>query len=1088
MLSVLAYRSRPWLAACAAVLALGADARKGQRVSGPMAARAFPGDVFEAHVSPDGTRVVFRADAETDGAGELYSAPLDGSAAPLRLNAPIVTGGTLRGFRIAPDSERVVFWGDLATDDKFEVFSAPIDVGSAQVKLNAPLDPGGDVVITTLDPGVRISPDSSRVVYLASSAAGVHELYSVPIDASAPAVKLNGPLAAGGDVGLFLSTDVPFLPGFEVGPDSLRVVYLADQDTDGLRELYSVPLHGGPATKLNHPIPLGSYVGSQSPDLGTGYRISPDGQRVTYLVKYSTQELFSVPIDGSLPAVKLNATLPSPSSRVQADYRISADSTRVVYRADQTSYFLFELYSVPIDGSAPAQELSDVSAFPGVEPSFQISATHAVYRVADELRSVPLDGSAPPLGISGPLPLRSLDVPLRITADGSRVLYRSAQASSKVELYGVPVAGGSPPVRLNSPLVHGGGVLEFALAPAGDRAVYRANGDLFGIRELYSVPVDASAAAVKLNAPLVPTGDVESVAMSDFIPDFEISPDGTRVVYLADQENPNVVELFSVPIDASAAPTRLNGDLGTPTVAGDVTGFVLAAAGEHAVYRADQDDDEVFELHGLALPRSPAEEPAPSVRLSGPDHNVLLDFGVSPDGERVVYVASRDDIVFTREGTELFSAPVDGSAPAVRISQPLARVGRIGNFTGYFAISPDSSRVVYVADGHRTETVELFSVPIDGSAAPTRLNAPFAIVGVTPSGGRVELPLERAVQRFRISPDGTRVVYEADQDQPGVLELYSVPIDGSQPPRRLHPRVDQGHVALVAITPDAGRVLFFLDGALRSVPIDGGAGGAVLFGPPLFLAGCSPLLVTPDSARVVFAAREQSSEVEGELFSVPVDGSQPPVKLSGPFPSGAGGIYPCGGAAFEIAPDGERVVYRADHETGGVVELHVVPVDGSGAPVRLSGALAPAGSVVAFAVGREHVVYAADQAADEVHELFAVPLDGSAPPVRLNGPLVSGGDVGTFALSPDGMRVLYSADQRQNEVFELFAVSLRAGASAVVNGPLGPGGDVRLPGFSNQTSGAFACSGSRALYVADQDENEVHELYLSFLAPAVRPR
>ena len=58
-----------------------------------------------------------------------------------------------------------------------------------------------------------------------------------------PAVKLNGPLVLDGDV-LF----------FNVTSDSTHVVYVADQDVDGVRELYSVPIGGGSPIKLNGPL------------------------------------------------------------------------------------------------------------------------------------------------------------------------------------------------------------------------------------------------------------------------------------------------------------------------------------------------------------------------------------------------------------------------------------------------------------------------------------------------------------------------------------------------------------------------------------------------------------------------------------------------------------------------------------------------------------------------------------------------------------------------------------------------------------------------------------------------------------------
>ena len=48
-------------------------------------------------------------------------------------------------------------------------------------------------------------------------------------------------------------------PDFQVTPDG-SVVYVADQDTDNVFELYSVPIGGGATTKLNGALTAGGEV------------------------------------------------------------------------------------------------------------------------------------------------------------------------------------------------------------------------------------------------------------------------------------------------------------------------------------------------------------------------------------------------------------------------------------------------------------------------------------------------------------------------------------------------------------------------------------------------------------------------------------------------------------------------------------------------------------------------------------------------------------------------------------------------------------------------------------------------------------
>jgi Tol biopolymer transport system component len=62
-----------------ALLAFGTDSKKGVRISGPMTALGFQGDVTGAKFSPDGARVVYHGDADDDNVFELYSVPVDGS-------------------------------------------------------------------------------------------------------------------------------------------------------------------------------------------------------------------------------------------------------------------------------------------------------------------------------------------------------------------------------------------------------------------------------------------------------------------------------------------------------------------------------------------------------------------------------------------------------------------------------------------------------------------------------------------------------------------------------------------------------------------------------------------------------------------------------------------------------------------------------------------------------------------------------------------------------------------------------------------------------------------------------------------------
>jgi hypothetical protein len=104
---------------------------------------------------------------------------------------------------------------------------------------------------------------------------------------------------------------------------------------------------------------------------------------------------------------------------------------------------------------------------------------------------------------------------------------------------------------------------------------------------------------------------------------------------------------------------------------------------------------------------------------------------------------------------------------------------------------------------------------------------------------------------------------------------------------------------------------------------------------------------------------------------------------------------------------GGQVVFRADNETPGLLELHRVPVDGSSPPVKLSAGM----SVGTFEVQDGFAVALARYGAAPV-DLYSMSLRGPSSPVRLYP------GVDDFQLSEQGGPVLFLARARS----ALFAV------------------------------------------------------------------
>jgi Tol biopolymer transport system component len=531
-----------------ALLAPAAPAGHDLRLSAPLVAG---GDVVQMEVAPHGRRVVYRADQDADDVFELFSVSLDGGLV-VRLNAPLVAGGDVGAdfvhcFRISPDGAHVVYWADQDEDEVFELFSVPIDGSAPPVQLNGPLVAGGDVLSISSsfpsDAFAPITPDGTRVLYVADQEEDeVYGLYCAPIDGSAPALALSGPLVPGGDVYLGWPpySPNPFWP--QIDPHGQRAVYRADQDVDGFVELFSVPLDRSEA-----PARLDSRLG---PDGAVhSARISPDGAWVLY-VEFTggisgASELYRAPLAGTPAHARRTDTrnrlsLPLGPFRDVGMVSISADSTRVAYQANPTGGSSYELFGVPLDGgpSTPLSRLSDGAVLAhgitrGDERVVYLAGNDEAFD--SKLFSVPLDGSADRTQIST-LSALGYVTAYELTPDASRALYLYFVGPA-VELHSTPTDGSAAAVKLDPP---GTSVIAFRLNPAGREVVYLQRPAVGGAQELYAVPVDGSRTARRLNPPLAPGRDVGRDAPRDA---FRVTTGG-RVLYLADQDTDDAFELY----------------------------------------------------------------------------------------------------------------------------------------------------------------------------------------------------------------------------------------------------------------------------------------------------------------------------------------------------------------------------------------------------------------------------------------------------------------------------------------------------------------------------------------------------------------
>ena len=972
-----------------APLLLSADGGRGLRISAPLP-RAVLGDVLETRYSADGQWLVYRADRDQDEVFELFSVRADGSSASVRLDTVAVLGGDVLSFALDASGARVVYRADQEADGVFELFVVPLDGSSAPLKLNGALVAGGDVEEYAL------SADGTRVVYRSDTFSNNRfNLLSVPLDRSLAPVVINTPLGGGG-------SDVE---EFALTPDGQRAVFHLDQFS--FDEIGVAPIDGSaPGTVL--------WAGNAG--IPQRFQVEPTSQRVVYLFASSgAVELYSLQLAGGESPRRLSQ--PLLSGRAVSEFQLSSDGRSALYRADVDARQAYELFSVALDASAPPLQLNqNLPAGHFVGPGIALTPddTHAVYRTeflsgltwVYDLWVVPVDASAAPLRSSGPPSTRGGPSGFRIAADGLWLAYEHADTSRS--LFSTRLDASVGPL----PFVTNVGCIDYRISPDGATLVYTGTNCGFSpsSSELFARPIDGSAPAVELGGA---SGAIAAGA-------FEIAPGGEALAFIEDADVRGESELFTRALSGVGPLRQLSDPLPLNAFTSAVTRFRTDT--DYALYAEGQRLVSVPTRGGAAveLTRALFTQSAGSFELAAGGRVVFLELGT--------------------QGPRLFSAPLDGSAPALQLDGSFVNFGMTSNFK----LSADGTQIAFGADKDTLGRPEVYRVPVDGSASPQKINGPLA------SGG--------FVYDYEISVDGARVAYRADQLVQGQFEFFCG--DGVNPAVRLNPLLsasaDVG--TLFRFSPDGTRVVFSMPtvalatAALYSTPADGSS-AAVQLTDRLSSPPALPFLITADSSAVVFVTRLG-------LLRAPIAGGSALTLAS--F-SGSSQV-----PDFQLSPSGTHVVYVADQAVEGRFELHRVPLDGSTASQVLSGVPTPSGDVLDFQItpDQSRVVYRA-LLSPFVGELFVVPFDGSTSPLRLNPSLGSPSAVSTFRLTPDGALAVYRA-ARSDVVFELYAVpvaggkpAVRLSASPAINGDvqvdfaLTPDGQLALFRLDTQATGAF---------------------------------
>ncbi len=371
--------------------------------------------------------------------------------------------------------------------------------------------------------------------------------------------------------------------------------------------------------------------------------------------------------------------------------------------------------------------------------------------------------------------------------------------------------------------------------------------------------------------------------------------------------------------------------------------------------------------------------------------------------------------------------------PATLVSPPAGGFGDASSSaTDQVRFSPDGRSIGFVGDFRLDGVNELFVASLDGSG-----HGPAVRVSGDQNPGGL-------VSDFRWSPDGTQLVYRADQIVDGQFELFFVDLSA--------PGIS------VKVNPD-----FPVGGNLST----------------------DDFYWSPDGRWVAYQA-DGDVDGENELYLADMT-SGPPFAV---YPANT--PLPANGDVFDDfrwLPAGDGIVFRADMLTDGVNELFLVDTAGliPSAPVRVNGPTVSGGDVSSFAIRPDGsaISYVADEVTNDQLELFVAGLAATTPlPSTIaSAPLVTGGNVVAARWSDDGTRILYTADGSVDEQFELYLID-GPDLSRVrrISGNLIADGDVRADsGFEVSPDGRWAA------FIADSAQDGADALHVVELVSAAVP-
>ncbi len=476
-------------------------------------------------ISPDQTKIAYRADRDYDGIDELYSNLLDGTNEVLLTNAIGTSTTNNSGTTVhynwqwTNDSSRIIFRSDPDDDGIFEIQSILSD-GTDLLELS------GDLAVSCFSSECwKMSSDGLYISFLVQSVDQTSQIlqniYAVLVDQTG-FFKLNQTLNPNARI-----------HDWQWSPDGSRIAYIS-QNIDEINQLYTVLPSATERVLLNND------------SLVTGvekFSWSPDSTRLAFTDDTSQAgvvRLFNDLVDAT-DRVEL-IDIQDVEAPIIVDWAWSPDSSRIAYRADQNIAGKVELFTIETDGDWHRKMNGVLLENTAIQDQWDWSPDSLyVSFYAEQETAVNLDEfyvSTADASSSNRVNLALASNTQLILSDkswlndSSRLIYQTSPDGVKVNAIYSVLPDGSNSIRLTEELTSEESMTSwFLIAPDNSRLLYLVS--------------NTTAGRVGLHSSSITSNERISLSSTGIVSEAQWLVDSARVIYVETSVNASQ-ELFSI--------------------------------------------------------------------------------------------------------------------------------------------------------------------------------------------------------------------------------------------------------------------------------------------------------------------------------------------------------------------------------------------------------------------------------------------------------------------------------------------------------------------------------------------------------------